>query len=136
MMPHDAATVIFNAATANGISPWVIMTTLEKEQSLVTGQNNGCTDDYRYAKAMGVLSLGPPTSACRTFAYSGTADQRLAQRLQGLTDQVGAGASIWSQRFNGVRAGNYTADNGGANAVPRTVGEVHPLQLIVNGRWI
>src|ERR1700748_3132391 len=35
----SAAEYIYNASTTYGINPWVVLTTLEKEQSLITSAN-------------------------------------------------------------------------------------------------
>jgi hypothetical protein len=67
-----AGQVIYDSAQAYGINPQVLITTLEKEQSLVTGQsnfagycNNG--DQHKYAAAVG---YGCPDSGT-TYNYTG-----------------------------------------------------------------
>lgn len=67
-----AGQVIYDAAQAYGINPEVLLTTLEKEQSLVTGQNNFagyCNDgsQHKYAAAVG---YGCPDSGT-TYSYTG-----------------------------------------------------------------
>jgi hypothetical protein len=64
--------VIYDAAQAYGINPQVLITTLEKEQSLITGRNNFsgyCNngDQHKYAAAVG---YGCPDSGT-TYSYSG-----------------------------------------------------------------
>lgn len=66
-----AGQVIYDAAQAYGINPQVLLVTLEKEQSLVTGKsnfagycNNG--DQHKYAAAVG---YGCPDSGT-TYSYS------------------------------------------------------------------
>lgn len=68
----SAGQVIYDAAQAYGLNPRVIIATLEKEQSLVTGQNsfagycnNG--DQHKYAAAVG---YGCPDSGT-TYNYTG-----------------------------------------------------------------
>ena len=67
-----AGVVIYDSAQAYGINPQVLLTTLEKEQSLVTGRsnfagycNNG--DQHKYAAAVG---YGCPDSGT-TYSYTG-----------------------------------------------------------------
>lgn len=61
----SAGQVIYDAAQAYGINPQVLLTTLQKEQSLVSG-NAGCST-LRYAGAMG---YGCPDGGT-TYSYSG-----------------------------------------------------------------
>lgn len=68
----SAGQVIATAAQAYGINPKVLLVTLEKEQSLVTGRNNFngyCNngDEHKYAAAMG---YGCPDSG-GTYSYTG-----------------------------------------------------------------
>lgn len=68
----SAGQAIYDAAQAYGINPQVLLTTLEKEQSLVTGQNNFagyCNngDQNKYAAAVG---YGCPDSGT-TYSYTG-----------------------------------------------------------------
>lgn len=67
-----AGQVIYDSAQAYGINPQVLVTTLEKEQSLVTGQNNFsgyCNDgsQHKYAAAVG---YGCPDSGT-TYSWNG-----------------------------------------------------------------
>ncbi len=67
-----AGQVITDAAQTYGLNPQVLIVTLEKEQSLVTGRNNFsgyCNngDQHKYAAAVG---YGCPDSAT-TYSYSG-----------------------------------------------------------------
>ena len=66
----SAGTVIYNAAKAYGLNPQVILTTLEKEEGLVTGSgttsNPGCSN-LRYSAAMGYLC----TDTVTAHDYSG-----------------------------------------------------------------
>lgn len=67
-----AGQVIYDAAQAYGINPQVLITTLEKEQSLVTGENNFsgyCNNGYqhKYAAAVG---YGCPDSGS-SYSYNG-----------------------------------------------------------------
>ncbi|TAH36645.1 hypothetical protein EYC59_00515 [Candidatus Saccharibacteria bacterium] len=67
-----AGQVIYDAAQAYGLNPRVLIVTLEKEQSLVTGRNNFagyCNngDQHKYAAAVG---YGCPDSGT-TYNYSG-----------------------------------------------------------------
>jgi len=67
-----AGQAIYDAAQAYSINPQVLITTLEKEQSLVTGQNNFagyCNNgsQHKYAAAVG---YGCPDSGT-TYSYSG-----------------------------------------------------------------
>jgi hypothetical protein len=67
-----AGQVIYDSAQVYGINPQVLITTLEKEQSLVTGQNNFagyCNNgsQHKYAAAVG---YGCPDSGT-TYSYSG-----------------------------------------------------------------
>lgn len=67
-----AGQVIYSASQAYGINPQVLLTTLEKEQSLVTGQNNFngyCNngDQHKYAAAVGYGCPDSPTK----FSYTG-----------------------------------------------------------------
>ena len=69
----SAGTVIVAAAQAYGLNPRVLVTTLEKEQSLVTGRNSssycspGDDNNHKYAAAVG---YGCPDSGTR-YNYSG-----------------------------------------------------------------
>jgi hypothetical protein len=67
-----AGQAIYDAAQAYGLNPQVLITTLEKEQSLVTGRNNFsgyCNngDQHKYAAAVG---YGCPDSGT-TYSYTG-----------------------------------------------------------------
>lgn len=67
-----AGQVIYDASQAYGLNPQVLLTTLEKEQSLVTGRNNFsgyCNngDQHKYAAAVG---YGCPDSGT-TYSYTG-----------------------------------------------------------------
>ncbi len=67
-----AGQVIYDAAQVYGLNPRVLIVTLEKEQSLVTGRNNFagyCNngDQHKYAAAVG---YGCPDSGT-TYSYSG-----------------------------------------------------------------
>lgn len=91
-----AARVIKRAADLWGINPQVILTTLEKEESLVRG-NAGCAD-WRYNSAMGMGC--PDGGSCPAPAYAG------------FSKQVTKGS--WQLKFNKERAwGNVGwGDNG------------------------
>lgn len=67
-----AGQVIYDAAKAYGLNPQVLVVTLEKEQSLVSGRNNFagyCNngDEHKYAAALG---FGCPDSP-NTYSYTG-----------------------------------------------------------------
>src|SRR5882762_10473587 len=64
-----AGQVIYDAAQAYNINPQVILTTLQKEQSLVAGAPNYCNDgnNHKYAAAAG---YGCPDSGT-TYSYTG-----------------------------------------------------------------
>lgn len=81
-----AARVIRRAADLWGINPQVILTTLEKEESLVRG-NAGCAE-WRYNSAMGMGC--PDGGACPAPAYAG------------FSKQVTKGS--WQLKFNKERA--------------------------------
>lgn len=53
----DAESIIMSVAVANSVNPKVLLATLEKEQSLVRGINNGKPVEYRLRNAMGVKPL-------------------------------------------------------------------------------
>jgi hypothetical protein len=92
----SAATVIRRAADLWGINPQVILTTLEKEESLVTG-GAGCAS-WQYNSAMGMGC--PDSGACPDPTYAG------------FSQQVTKGA--WQLMFNRERAeGNTTWDGDG-----------------------
>lgn len=68
----SAGQVIYDAAQAYGLNPQVLLVTLEKEQSLVTGRNNFsgyCNngDQHKYTAAVG---YGCPDSGT-TYSYTG-----------------------------------------------------------------
>ena len=68
----DAAGVIYEAAQYNDINPKVIISTLQKEQSLFT--DNDCYDPQGFAslpKAMGYGCFEGPGAACPPAAYAG-----------------------------------------------------------------
>lgn len=68
----DAAGVIYEAAQYNDINPKVILSTLQKEQSLLT--DNDCYDPQGFAslpKAMGYGCFEGPGAACPPAAYAG-----------------------------------------------------------------
>jgi hypothetical protein len=64
-----AGKVIYDAAQAYGINPQVLISTLQKEQSLVVGGTNYCNngDEHKYAAAVG---YGCPDSGT-TYSYTG-----------------------------------------------------------------
>jgi hypothetical protein len=64
-----AGQVIYDAAQAYGINPQVLITTLQKEQSLVIGGAGYCNngDEHKYAAAVG---YGCPDSGT-TYSYTG-----------------------------------------------------------------
>lgn len=97
----SAATVIRRAADLWGINPQVILTTLEKEESLVSG-NSGCAG-WQYQSAMGMGC--PDSGACPSPAYAG------------FSQQVTKGS--WQLMFNRERAeGNMNWDNDGSVNYP------------------
>jgi microcompartment protein CcmK/EutM len=65
----SAGKVIYDASQAYGINPQVLLTTLQKEQSLVSGGTNFCSngDNNKYAAAVG---YGCPDSGT-TYSYTG-----------------------------------------------------------------
>ncbi|MEO6513739.1 MAG: hypothetical protein ABIR37_03555 [Candidatus Saccharimonadales bacterium] len=64
-----AGQVIYDAGQAYGLNPQVLLTTLQKEQSLVVGGAGYCNngDQHKYAAAVGYGCPDSPT----TFSYSG-----------------------------------------------------------------
>lgn len=93
----SAATVIRRASDLWGINPQVILTTLEKEQSLVSG-NAGCAA-WQYNSAMGMGC--PDSGACPAPQYAG------------FSQQVTKGS--WQLMFARQRAeGNTSWDDDGA----------------------
>lgn len=93
----SAAKVIKRAAKIYGINPQVIIATLQKESSLVTG-NDGCAS-WRYKSAMGMAC--PDGGECPAPGYGG------------FSRQVTKGA--WLLKFGKERANgnvNWEADDG------------------------
>lgn len=90
----SAATIIRRSADLWGLNPQVILTTLEKEQSLVSG-NVGCPE-WKYNSAMGMGC--PDNGACPAPAYAG------------FSKQVTKGS--WQLMFNRQRSEGNTAWNG------------------------
>lgn len=90
----SAATIIRRSADLWGLNPQVILTTLEKEQSLVSG-NAGCPE-WKYNSAMGMGC--PDNGACPAPAYAG------------FSKQVTKGS--WQLMFNRQRSEGNTAWNG------------------------
>lgn len=117
------AQVIANASVTHNISPWIILTTLQKEQSLIAGKNQ-CTADYRYNNAMGIQPLRPD---CSTFTFPVVT--RDHDRFSQLSADIRAGASFWRAHFDGAQQGNYLPPGGGS--IPWTVAKCHPL--FING---
>lgn len=92
-----ASQVIKRAADLWHINPKVILTTLEKEESLVTG-NAGC-DDWRYNSAVGMGC--PDSGTCPAPAYAG------------FSKQVTKG--MWQLKFSKERAyGNVAWNDDGS----------------------
>lgn len=95
----SAAEVIRSSALLYGVNPQVLLVTLEKEQSLVTG-SGGCTD-WRYWSAMGYAC---PDGGSRynypALGITGTCVS--AQQHAGFSAQVNHGA--WQLQFNRQRA--------------------------------
>ncbi len=97
----SAATVIKRASDLWGINPQVILTTLEKEQSLVSG-NVGCAGwQYNSAMGMGCPDSGP----CPAPQYSGFSQQVTKgswqlmfarERAEGITSWDDDGAITYS----------------------------------------
>ncbi len=65
----SAGSVVYDSAQAYGINPQVLLATLQKEQSLVAGGTNFCSngDENKYAAAVG---YGCPDSV-NSYSYSG-----------------------------------------------------------------
>lgn len=91
----SAAHIIFKASQEWGLNPQVILTTLQKEQSLITGTS---CDSWRYNSAMGYAC--PDSGGCDTH-------------YAGFTKQVLWGS--WQLKFNKERSLGNTGWNGDGN---------------------
>jgi hypothetical protein len=69
--PVSAGQVIYDAAQAYGLNPQVLVTTLEKEENLVTG-GSGCAS-WRYASAVGFSCTDSGTNS-HTYTYTNGTD--------------------------------------------------------------
>lgn len=114
----SAATAIRRAADLWGINPQVILTTLEKEESLVTG-GAGCAD-WQYNSAMGMGC--PDSGACPAPQYAGFSQQVTKgswqlmfnrERAEGNTSWDGDG-DVWYGGY--MTAGNRARTQGGTSA--------------------
>lgn len=107
-----ASAVIRAAATLWGVNPQVLLVTLEKEQSIVTG-GGGC-DAWRYWSAMG---YNCPDGGGRynypNLGITGTCVKREADA--GFSAQVNHGA--WQLQFNRQRAEGNLNWNGSSSVV-------------------
>lgn len=114
----SASTVIRRAADLWGINPQVILATLEKEQSLVSG-GAGCAD-WRYNSAIGMGC--PDNGACPAPEYAGFSKQVTKgswqlmfarHRSEGDTAWNSDG-SVWYGGY--MTAGNRARSDGGQSA--------------------
>jgi hypothetical protein len=132
---------IYSYASINNLSPWVILATLQKEQSFVTGGGrcpNGsyATVDYEYRLAMGTNPSDPDVKGkCSTFSFNLTGQDLVQKRLAALESQLSLGAASWRRNFDLVNSG-VRPDTGGANSVPWYTNQCHPLQVISNNKWV
>lgn len=95
----SAAEIIRASSQLYGVNPQVLLVTLEKEQSLVTG-GAGC-DPWRYASAMGYAC--PDGGALYNYPALGITNTCVsAQQHAGFSAQVNHGT--WQLQFNRQRA--------------------------------
>ena len=112
-----AGTVIYSAAQAYGLNPQVILTTLEKEQSLVRG-SAGCSS-LRYVGAMGndCPDSGPPGgynySGFELYSLNGTAVTSVSGTCVNKDTSVGFSKQViwatWKLKFWKERSEGHTS---------------------------
>jgi hypothetical protein len=113
-----ASAIIEQAATTWGINPKVILATLEKEESLVTG-NTGCAS-WQYNSAVGMGC--PDGGTCPAPAYAGFSQQVMKGMWQlKFSEERAEGNMAWDgdgdvQYYGFMTAGTRARIQGGATA--------------------
>jgi len=128
-----AAQIIYNAARANGINPFVILATIQKEESLIESNTNF---DYRVRWAMGYgVCDGCDSNDPSLQHYAGFTNQ-----VTGGTWQLKRNYSYWATASSSYRIGstvviddtNVHIDNRATSALYRYTPHLHGNESFVN----
>ncbi len=135
--PRTAAQLIYDASKESGINPQVILVTLNKEQSLITGRQGATGDTLQRALDFS-MGFGCPDSQPCGAIYKGFYNQLFGGLDEGGNTYLGAAKSLMKSFSTPGGRGPYfngaIAKVGDAITLPNTVGsyeDVQPTQSIV-----
>lgn len=134
---RTAAQLIYDAAQSSGLNPQVILVTLNKEQSLITGRQNSTPDQIQRALDF-AMGFGCPDSQPCGQVYQGFYAQLFGGLDTGANRYLGAAKSLMKSFTTPGGRGPYfngqTSGTGDAITLPNTTGDyvgVLPQQSVV-----
>ncbi len=129
--PRTAAQLIYDASKEAGINPQVILVTLNKEQSLITGRQ-GATGDVLQRALDFSLGFGCPDSQPCGLIYKGFYNQLFGGVDEGNNSYLGAAKSLMKSFSTPGGRGPYfngaIAKVGDAITLPNTLGSYENVQ--------